>query len=319
MADAARDTPNVFQSWYTLGSIYSNAFKTQSEFKNDCQEEIVKFLFLTHNQNTCVREHLLKEMQDTTSVRDMLQMARMCEGTMHSKELSKQYLESIKTVKQVDSIRTRSTSRGRGCGRGHGHSQNRHRSQSKGKPGPSSNCSNCGSSHPLKQCKAFGKECYYCHKKGHFTQYCRSKQRGRSPSQSRNNARQSCRDVHDIDQSQFDDNFTPQFEQDSITIEFKRTSQLRHSNIMFDEISTAPSLQCVLTDLHVKPIGVSHSYWLKEHFKVDSGACGNLMPLGMYKLLYNREPMSSTINHSVHLLDYNKHEIKQLGTCKVLV
>ena len=30
------------------------------------------------------------------------------------KELSKQYLESIKTVKQVDSIRTRSTSKGRG-------------------------------------------------------------------------------------------------------------------------------------------------------------------------------------------------------------
>ena len=62
---------NVFQSWYTLGSIYSNAFKTQSEFyhklntvANDCQfankEEIVKFLFVTHNQNTCVREHLLK-------------------------------------------------------------------------------------------------------------------------------------------------------------------------------------------------------------------------------------------------------------------
>ena len=60
---------NVFQSWCTLGSIYSNAFKTQSEFyhklntvANDCQfdnkEEIVKFLFLTHNQNTCVREHL---------------------------------------------------------------------------------------------------------------------------------------------------------------------------------------------------------------------------------------------------------------------
>ena len=74
---------NVFQSWYTLGSIYSNAFKTQSEFyhklntvANDCQfdnkEEIVKFLFLTHNQNTHLREHLLKEMQDTTSVTDML-------------------------------------------------------------------------------------------------------------------------------------------------------------------------------------------------------------------------------------------------------
>ena len=88
---------------------------------------------------------------------------------------------------------------------------------------------------------------------------------------------------------------------------------------MFDEISTAPSLQRVLTDLHVKPIGVSQSYWPKERFKVDSGACGSLKPLGMYKLLYNREPVFSTINHSVRLLDYNKHEIKQLGTCKVLV
>ena len=80
-----------------------------------------------------------------------------------------------------------------------------------------------------------------------------------------------------------------------------------------------PPSQHVLTDLHIKPIGVSQSYWLKVHFKVDNGACGNLMPLGMYKLSYNREPMFSTINHSVHLLDYNKHEIKQLGTCKVLV
>ena len=80
---------------------------------------------------------------------------------------------------------------------------------------------------------------------------------------------------------------------------------------MFDEISTAPSLQYVLTDLHVKPIGVSQSDWLKEHFKVDSGACGNLMPLGMYKSLYSKEPLPSPINHSVCLLDYNKQEIKQ--------
>ena len=88
---------------------------------------------------------------------------------------------------------------------------------------------------------------------------------------------------------------------------------------MFDEISTALSLQHILTDLHVKPIGVSQSDWLKEHFKVDSGACGNLMSLGMYKSLYSKEPLPSTINHPVHLLDYNKQEIKQLGTCKVLV
>ena len=88
---------------------------------------------------------------------------------------------------------------------------------------------------------------------------------------------------------------------------------------MFDEISASASLQRVLTDVHVKSIGVGQSHWLRERFKIDSGACGNLMPLGMYKSLYSKEPSASTINHSVHLLDYNKQEIKQLGTCKVLV
>ena len=89
---------------------------------NDCnftnKEEIVKFLFLTHNQNTRVCEHLLKEMQDRTSMTDMLCMAHVCEGTVYSEEISEQYLESIKTVKQVDAINQhqRSASKGRGCG-----------------------------------------------------------------------------------------------------------------------------------------------------------------------------------------------------------
>ena len=135
---------------------------------NDCsftnKEEIVKFLFLTHNQNTRVCEHLLKEMQDTTNMTDMLGMAHVCEGTVYTEEISKQYLESIKTVKQVDAINQcqTSASKGRGCGK----SQSRHRSQSKGRP--SVNCLNCGSSHPPKRCKAFGKECYHCHKKAIF-------------------------------------------------------------------------------------------------------------------------------------------------------
>ena len=39
------------------------------------------------------------------------------------------------------------------------------------------------------------------------------------------------------------------------------------------------------------------------------------MPVGMFKLLYNRLPSSTSVNSVVHLLDYNKKEIKQLGTC----
>ena len=80
---------NIFQSWYALGSIFSGAFKIHSEFyhklnsvANDCnltnKDEIVKFLYLTHNQNTRVKEHLLKELTDTTSLADMLRMARVC-------------------------------------------------------------------------------------------------------------------------------------------------------------------------------------------------------------------------------------------------
>ena len=88
---------------------------------------------------------------------------------------------------------------------------------------------------------------------------------------------------------------------------------------MFDEISSTPSLQRVLTDVYVKPIGISQSHWSKQCFKINSGACGNLMPFSMFKSLYNRLPSSTTINSAVNLLDYNKQEIKQLGTYPVSV
>ena len=53
---------NVYHCWYMLGGLYSSQFKCQSNFMirlrdvvKDCQfkkpDEIVKFLFLTHNQN----------------------------------------------------------------------------------------------------------------------------------------------------------------------------------------------------------------------------------------------------------------------------
>ena len=142
---------NIFHSWYSLGSIYSRAFKTQSDFyhklnsvANDCnftnKDEIVKFLYLTHNQNTRVHEHLLKELTDTTSLADMLRMARVCEGTVHSEKISKQYLESVKMVKQVDTIhqqcnKNRFRSIGRGCGGHRSHSQSQSRK-------PEGNCYN---------------------------------------------------------------------------------------------------------------------------------------------------------------------------------
>ena len=130
-------------------------------------------------------------------------MAHVCEGTVHSEEISKQYLESVKTVKQVDAIHQCSKSKHKS--RGHGGHRSHSRSQSR-KPG---GCSNCGSSHPPKKCKAYGKECFHCHKKEHFSQFCHSKHQGKSSgsnvkSSSQNN-RFSCRDVHETNQFQFDD------------------------------------------------------------------------------------------------------------------
>ena len=106
---------NQFHSWYTLSSIYSGQFKCQHNLLNslrevawDCSftnvDEIVWFLFLTHNQNTRVREELLKTMKTTDNLQDALQIACLAEGTMHSEELSKQYLDTVKKDAQVDSL-----------------------------------------------------------------------------------------------------------------------------------------------------------------------------------------------------------------------
>ena len=62
-------------------------------FDNAIETEIVKFLFLTHNQNASVREELLKNMKDADSLNTILGYACLVEGTQHSENLSKVYLD----------------------------------------------------------------------------------------------------------------------------------------------------------------------------------------------------------------------------------
>jgi hypothetical protein len=47
--------------------------------------------------------------------------------------------------------------------------------------GYSRNCGNCGTNHPPKQCPAYGKQCHTCSNWGHFSSYCRSKQKSHTP------------------------------------------------------------------------------------------------------------------------------------------
>ena len=170
---------NQFHSWYTLGTIYSSQFKRQHDFlmrlrevTKDCSfanaDEIVRFLFLMHNQNARMREELLKTMRPTDSLHDALKIARLAEGTIHSEELLKQYLDIVKKDTQIDSVQHNKSKQNKSNCNGNGQ---RHHSNS-GKQGPKTggNCHNCGSKHPPKRCPAYGKESHYCKKQGTLLQ-----------------------------------------------------------------------------------------------------------------------------------------------------
>ena len=56
--------------------------------------------------------------------------------------------------------------------------------------------------------------------------------------------------------------------------------------------------------------------------KLDTGACGNLLPLDIYKKIHplvSVKDLRKTIDKKVCLETYNKSEIKQLGTCHLTV
>ena len=61
---------------------------------------------------------------------------------------------------------------------------------------------------------------------------------------------------------------------------------------------------------------------MKTHFKVDTGADGNLLALGEFFKHFpdaNMTLLAKTIDPHTKLYAYNNTEIKQLGVCKLLV
>ena len=217
-------------------------------FDHAVETEIVKFLFPTHNQNSHVREELLKNMKDGDSLNTTLGYAKHVEGTQHSEHLSKVYLDTIKIPNSNVKVEAISPKQN-----GSNKRQNsKHRSQSKSKP--EGNCCNCGTNHPPKKCPAWGKICYSCNKKGHFKPYCRSRQRSQRQGKQRSNSRQSRCDQHKVitnNRDQNDDSNWFQYEQDSVQVLFSQDicSDINSkSNIQFDE-SDGKGVQCVLTDL----------------------------------------------------------------------
>ena len=116
-----------------------------------------------------------------------------------------------------------------------------------------------------------------------------------------------------------------QYEQDSIHVVFSRgiCSGIK-SNIQFDEID-GKGVQYVLTNLTlIKANGPKCSYSSKNsveythHFKVDSGASGNLLSLCLYRKIFpnvTQTELERSNDHRLQLLVYSKKVIKQLGVC----
>ena len=73
-----------------------------------------------HNQNTRVREELLKTMKPTNSLHEALKIARLPEGTIYSEELSKQYLDTVKKDTQIDSVHHNKAKQSKSKGNGNG-------------------------------------------------------------------------------------------------------------------------------------------------------------------------------------------------------
>ena len=74
------------------------------------------------------------------------------------------------------------------------------------------------------------------------------------------------------------------------------------------------------------PINLNTKSWngnsMKTHFKVDTGADGNLLPLGEFFKHFpeaNLNDLAKTVDPHTKLYAYNNMEIKQLGVCEPLV
>ena len=89
------------------------------------------------------------------------------------------------------------------------------------------------------------------------------------------------------------------------------------SNVAFDEICNQPKcLQHAVTNL--KLCNKAGNYG-KVHFKLDTGASSNLLPLKNYLVSFPEKyvkDLSSTDYPNVQLPTSNKSDIKQLGTVR---
>ena len=106
------------------------------------QEEIIKFLFLIHNNNTKVREYLIDKAEPNKTSYDFLVLAKTIESQTQTESMSRKLLEKVGNTPVAAVQRTRSKTPFR--------PKSRPQSGTRGSsPSPGRQCGKCGlSTHP---------------------------------------------------------------------------------------------------------------------------------------------------------------------------
>ena len=321
-----RPCQTELHSWYQLGSVYSNHCKNQTDFMQKLRDiaketgfkekdEIVKFLFIIHNTDQKVREYLLDKAEPNGTLNDFLKLAKTVESMVKTESMSRELLANAgKTqIGAVGKQRRGSGSRGPRSQTPYG----------RGGVGSGNKCKKCGRGHPPRKCPAFKERCRRCNGLGHFERCCRTKNPGQPRSDTRKpkyNHRYSRRDQHEVTQGAqghyqgptglpYDSDY--ELQADSVQVIYCDQGK---TNIKFDEIDNSQALGD-LTLLNKRGQQVN------QRFKLDSGACANLLPLGIYSKLFSSKDrdLKSTIDHRITLVAANNKEIPQLGTVNLRV
>ena len=110
-----------------------------------------------------------------------------------------------------------------------------------------------------------------------------------------------------------------EFEEDCIQIEFSKGTFNKGTdgpkrNIMFDEVTNTQALGDLTLSNRAGKVQVTR-------FKLDSGAGANLLPVGTYYKLFNKEDrdLEASRDPRVSLVAANKSRIRQLGSVRLRV
>ena len=127
--------------------------------------------------------------------------------------------------------------------------------------------------------------------------------------------------MHDVDQDDESSFQMQDYDSTNVrTVHFTTdVHHTAHTNIAFDEISSDRKLQHLLTDVKISNESDVYS---TVRIKLDTGACGNLLPFNIYKNIHPQVSVTDlhkTIDKRVCLEAYNKSKIKQLGTSHLTV